>query len=140
MMADFPGGKREEIWEQGRVKFHKVSVDDRLKRYINDLTGGKADVPVLVTWCGKSLDVPWLCSKGYNTVGVELTEVGVKQLFQENNIPIHFIKGVRLHDYKATDRMFVCNFYRRGCACIKVVGDILCPFIKTLLKQCPLLE
>ena len=50
MMADFPGGKREEIWERGRVKFHKVSVDDRLKRYTNDLTGRKADVPVLVSY------------------------------------------------------------------------------------------
>ena len=117
-MADFPGEKKkqawEEIWEQG-AGFHKVRVDDRLKRYIHDLTGGKADASVLVTWCGKSLDVPWLCSKGYNTVGVELSEDGVKQLFQENNIPCTSSKECDFMIYKATDRMlkvFVGNFYK----------------------------
>ena len=118
-MADFPGENKkqawEEIWEQGRPGFHMVRVDDRLKRYILDLTGGKADASVLVTWCGKSLDVPWLCSKGYNTVGVELSEVGVKQLFQENNIPYTSSKECGFMLYKATDRMlkvFVGNFYK----------------------------
>ena len=32
---------------------------------VDDVTGDRADASVLVTWCGKSMDVLWLCSKGY---------------------------------------------------------------------------
>ena len=118
-MADFPGEKKREVWEkrweQGRTGFHSNKVDDRLKKYIHDVTGDRADASVLVTWCGKSLDVPWLCSKGYNTVGVELSEIGVRELFVESNIPYTSSKECDFVAYKASDRslkVFAGNFYK----------------------------
>ena len=106
----------EDNWEQDRTVFHKNKVDARLKKYIDDLTRGKGDASVLVTWCGKSLDVPWLCSEGYTTVGVELSETGVKQLFEENDIPhTTSSEGQEFVVYKATNRnlkVFVGNFYK----------------------------
>jgi len=106
----------EEKWEQGMTGFHKSKVDARLKKYIEDLTGGKVDASILVTWCGKSLDVPWLCSEGYSTVGVELSEIGVKQLFEENKISYSTSsEGQDFVVYKATEenlKVFVGNFYK----------------------------
>ena len=106
----------KEKWEQGVTGFHRSKVDATLKKYIDDLTRGKADASVLVTWCGKSLDVPWLCSKGYTTVGVEISETGVKQLFEENDIPhTTSSEGQEFVVYKATNRnlkVFVGNFYK----------------------------
>ena len=106
----------EEKWEQGLTGFHKSKVDATLKKYIDDLARGKGDASVLVTWCGKSLDVPWLCSEGYTTVGVEISETGVKQLFEENDIPhTTSSEGQEFVVYKGTNRnlkVFVGNFYK----------------------------
>ena len=49
--------------------------------------GGRSGASVLVTMCGKTVDIPWLCEKGHSVTGVELSPVAVQQLFQENSIP-----------------------------------------------------
>ena len=49
--------------------------------------GGQSGASVLVTMCGKTVDIPWLCEKGHSVTGVELSPTAVQQLFQENSIP-----------------------------------------------------
>ena len=58
-----------------------------LQNHLHLLTSGRAKISILVTLCGKSLDLPWLCEQGHDVVGVELSAVAAKQLFEENNIP-----------------------------------------------------
>lgn len=41
---------------------------------------------VLVTLCGKTLDLLWLCEQGHEVTGVELVEVAAKEFFEENNV------------------------------------------------------
>ena len=74
-------------WEEGSVPWHMNAVDAYLQKYIRLLTGEKADASILVTLCGKSLDLPWLCEQGYKVTGVEISELAGKQLFEENGIP-----------------------------------------------------
>ena len=54
---------------------------------LEELTQGQPSASILVTWCGKSVDMPWLCSQGYNVVGIELSAIAVRQFFEENKIP-----------------------------------------------------
>ena len=63
------------------------------------MLGGGSERSVLVTMCGKSVDLLWLCSRGHSvtgvelsSIGVELSSIGVEQLFQENSIP-HTVEG-----------------------------------------------
>ncbi|MER2163052.1 MAG: thiopurine S-methyltransferase, partial [Psychrobacter alimentarius] len=44
--------------------------------------GGRVFVPL----CGKSIDMVWLASQGYDVVGVELVESAVQDFFGEQNI------------------------------------------------------
>jgi len=118
MEVPFPGDNKKQVWlekwEQGATGFHRQKVDARLIKYINDLTGGNSGASVLVTWCGKSLDLPWLCAQGYGAVGVELSEIAAKQLFENDSIPYATAKEHEFITYTATDRklkVFVGNYY-----------------------------
>ena len=74
-------------WDEGKLGWHREQVDAILQKYLKQLTGDKESISILVTLCGKSLDLPWLCEQGHNIVGCELSEIAGKQLFEENGIP-----------------------------------------------------
>ena len=42
---------------------------------------------ILVTMCGKTVDLHWLCARGHSVTGVEISPVAVHQIFTENSIP-----------------------------------------------------
>lgn len=91
-------------WENGETPWHKTVVDRNIINHVDKLTQGKPHASVLVTWCGKSLDMLWLCSQGYSVVGLEISQVAVQQLFQENAIPFSVSKEGRFVAYQALDR------------------------------------
>ena len=95
----------KEKWDRGLTGWHTDKVDARLKQYLSMLTDGKEQpASILVTWCGKSVDIPWLCEQGYNVVGVEISEIAVKQLFEENGIPYDTAQEGEFKIHKASDR------------------------------------
>ena len=61
---------------------------------------------MLVTMCGRSVDLKWLCSRGHSVTGVELSPLAVEQYFKGNSIP-HTVTGV-------CTRMCVCACMRGG--------------------------
>ncbi len=99
----------------------KLKVDVYLKNNLKHLTDGKTDKTVLVSLCGNSPDMEWLCSKGYSVVGVELSETAVKNAFEKSDIepdkPIPYEVTVdgSLKIYSATDgkrmKVYVGNFF-----------------------------
>ena len=104
----------KEKWKQGMFSWHRSEVSKTLKKYLSDLTRGEPNVSILVPWCGKSLDIPWLCSEGYNVVGIELSEIAAQMLFQENDIPYSVSKEGKLTIYQAQDRklkVITGNYY-----------------------------
>jgi thiopurine S-methyltransferase len=104
-------------WEEteGNVSWQAPAVDQHLQDHLKDLTVvGGATTSIFVPWCGKSLDVPWLSSQGYDVVGVELSEIGVVQLFEENGIPYSVTEKEGFSVYEAKDRkmkVFLGDFY-----------------------------
>lgn len=61
---------------------HGTEVDKYLQKHLNSLTGGKDNLSVFVTLCGNSPDLAWLCEKGYEVVGCEVSAKAVEQLFE----------------------------------------------------------
>lgn len=83
----------EDRWQEGRIYFHNDQPNKRLLKYFSYL-----HVPphshCLVPLCGKSLDMPWLASKGQKITGIELSSIAIKDFFKENhltpkNLPIN---------------------------------------------------
>jgi len=81
MNADFWHDK----WEKNEIGFHMNETNPILIKYFKELDLDKQN-RIFIPLCGKTLDIKWLLSKGYNVVGVELNMEAVKQLFIELNL------------------------------------------------------
>ncbi|MEP3437078.1 MAG: thiopurine S-methyltransferase [Hoeflea sp.] len=69
-------------WESGRIGFHEREPNPLLVTHFPDLSvpdNGRVFVPL----CGKTLDIAWLLSKGRRVVGAELSEMAIRQLFED---------------------------------------------------------
>lgn len=72
-------------WQEKRIGFNQSEVNPLLKKYWSALNlpiGSRVFVPL----CGKSIDMVWLLSQGYDVIGVELVESAVQEFFAEQNI------------------------------------------------------
>lgn len=69
-------------WENNDIQFHLPETNTLLIKYSSLFPKGKIFVPL----CGKSLDMKWLLSQGYEIIGVELSEIACRAFFAENNL------------------------------------------------------
>ncbi|TNE34350.1 MAG: thiopurine S-methyltransferase [Alphaproteobacteria bacterium] len=69
-------------WEKKEIGFHQPSVNPLLEKHFASLKLEKG-ARVFVPLCGKTLDIHWLYGKGYHVTGAELSEIAVRELFDE---------------------------------------------------------
>ncbi|BFM04382.1 thiopurine S-methyltransferase [Psychrobacter alimentarius] len=72
-------------WQEKRIGFNQSAVNPLLIKYWSTLNL-PADSRIFVPLCGKSIDMVWLATQGYDVVGVELVESAVQDFFGEQNI------------------------------------------------------
>ncbi len=72
----------QKKWQLGDTLFHQGHPHDELVKYFSRLSGNRVMVPL----CGKSTDLLWLRSKGYEVVGIELSPIACEALFVENGL------------------------------------------------------
>ena len=74
-----------EKWETDDLGFHQEDYNPPLLRHWHSL-----DIPagsrVFVPLCGKSRDMFWLALRGYEVLGVELSEIAVRSFFDEHEL------------------------------------------------------
>ena len=76
-------------WELNQIGFHQEETNAYLESHWQEL--GLADnAPVFVPLCGKSLDMLWLREQGHAVLGIELSEMALKQFFSENQLPFTY--------------------------------------------------
>ncbi|MDZ4725843.1 MAG: thiopurine S-methyltransferase [Leptospira sp.] len=68
-------------WENHEIAFHEKQTNPLLIKYFPslDLENGKR---IFIPLCGKSLDIAWFLSEGYQVVGAELSKIAIDHLFQ----------------------------------------------------------
>lgn len=69
-------------WETSRIGFHESRPNPLLLAHFPELSvpeHGRVFVPL----CGKTLDIAWLLSKGHRVAGAELSELAIRQLFED---------------------------------------------------------
>ena len=72
----------EQRWQQRDIGFHQPHVHEQLKKlwpHLN-LPRGRA---VFVPMAGKSRDMIWLATQGHRIIGVELSDIAVREFFTE---------------------------------------------------------
>lgn len=95
-----------EKWQTGQIGFHLEEVNPLLIEFWPKLAQGKT---VLVPLCGKSKDLVWLAQQGLKVVGVELSEVAIKDFFKENRLTYNRVleNGVMYYQAKELSILLV---------------------------------
>lgn len=75
-----------DAWKNGRTGFHLSEVNQFLKQFMPPAPHNNIRPHVLVPLCGKSLDIIWLASQGYNVIGIEASQIAVETFFEENEL------------------------------------------------------
>ncbi|MET0328997.1 MAG: thiopurine S-methyltransferase [Luteimonas sp.] len=75
-------------WSSNRIGFHRDAPLPLLVKHwpTLDLPAGST---VFVPLSGKSLDMVWLAEQGHRVLGVELSELAVRQFFEERGLVPH---------------------------------------------------
>ena len=74
-----------EFWEKNEINWHSDVVTQELEEYLGLLKLEPGD-KVFFPLCGKSLDMTYILNQGFSVIGVELSEIGIKQFFHENGL------------------------------------------------------
>ncbi|XP_041357513.1 probable thiopurine S-methyltransferase [Gigantopelta aegis] len=103
-------------WAQRKVAFHSANVHKFLAEYNDRLLVGREHIKILFPMCGKTVDMKWAYDLGHVVVGVEGSEIPIKEFFEESGLeytvePLTTIAGNR---YKTTDgriQIFECDLF-----------------------------
>jgi thiopurine S-methyltransferase len=97
-----------ERWQEGQIGFHQDRINSYLTRHFSR-TGVQQGGTVLVTLCGKSLDMVWLHEQGFHVVGVELSPLAVEAFFSENRLQPEITSSGKFQRYHADDITLLCG-------------------------------
>jgi len=100
-----------ERWQNNRIGFHSSEINPLLMQYIDALQL-QPQQRIFVPLCGKTLDIGWLRERGYQVVGVELSEIAVQLLFEQlGHVPDISTVG-NLKRYQAPElEIYVGDFF-----------------------------
>ena len=81
----------EKLWNNDIFPWHKDDVHPKLERYLPDMiqTTGKtlrSEIRFFVPLCGKSMDLMFLKSQGFQVIGCECAEKAITDFFKENSL------------------------------------------------------
>jgi thiopurine S-methyltransferase len=80
-----------KFWENNETNWHGDKITQELVEYFELFELEPRD-KVFVPLCGKSLDMLYIMNQGFSVVGVEISEIGVRQFFSENNLAYKITK------------------------------------------------
>lgn len=87
-------------WQAGQIGFHEGRVNRMLAAHIGALdldVGARLFLPL----CGKAFDIHWLLAQGYRVAGIELSELAVRELFDEMGLTPEISQAGPLKRYAA---------------------------------------
>ncbi len=87
-----------ERWGANRIAFHEGKANRMLVAHC-DVLGLAEGARIFLPLCGKTRDIAWLRENGMRVAGAELSELAVRQLFEEMGITPHVSAEGELKHY-----------------------------------------
>jgi len=87
-------------WEINQIGFHQDETNPLLIKHLDQLGLKKGD-RIFIPLCGKTVDIAWLLSEGYQVAGAELSELAIKQLFEALGVTPEISEAGSLIHYHA---------------------------------------
>ena len=91
-----------EAWKDGRIGFHNPQYNQLLVDHYEKMEL-KGTEKILVPLAGKTLDIIFLADKGHKIHAVELSELAIKDFFNENSIEFQISETPDFKVYSATN-------------------------------------
>ncbi|WP_133471620.1 thiopurine S-methyltransferase [Paraglaciecola marina] len=121
-------------WQNKELGFHQPSVNPLLESHFSKLAleeGARIFIPL----CGKTLDVGWLLSLGYQVVGIEMVESAVIQLFEELQVTPNIKTIGKLKCYRAGElEIYVGDIFDLT---LDILGDVDAVYDRAALVALP---
>ena len=97
-----------EFWENNEINWHSDVVTQELEEYLELLKLEPGD-KVFFPLCGKSLDMIYMLNRGFSVIGVELSEIGIKKFFHENELDFTISQVGEFDLYSANNIEIYCG-------------------------------
>ncbi|XP_069880601.1 thiopurine S-methyltransferase isoform X1 [Dipodomys merriami] len=76
----------QDKWVTGNTTFHQEKGNQLLKKHLETFLNGQSGLRVFFPLCGKAVEMKWFADLGHNVVGVEISELGIREFFKEQNL------------------------------------------------------
>lgn len=121
-------------WENNEIGFHQGEANVLMVDNFHALSLAK-NGRVFVPLCGKTRDIAWLLSEGYRVVGVELSKLAVKQLFEDLGVEPDVSTAGKLQHFEATNiDIFVGDIFNMSA---KIIGAVDAIYDRAALMALP---
>lgn len=122
-------------WQRGDIAFHREEANPHLVAHLHTLNlseGSRVFLPL----CGKTLDIAYLLSCGYQVLGVELSELAIRELFADLSITPQITQVADFICYSADGiTIFVGDFFKLSA---ELTGEIAAIYDRAALVALPL--
>jgi thiopurine S-methyltransferase len=130
MQADF----WHNMWNNNKIGFHLNDTNQYLINNFKALNLKKND-RIFLPLCGKTHDIKWLLDLGYRIVGVELSEVAIKDLFDSLDIhPTISVHDKFIHYHAKNIDIYVGDFFNLT---KKLIGEIEAVYDRAAIVALP---
>ena len=121
-------------WETNKTGWHQKQANPLLINNIGYLNLFKGD-RIFLPLCGKTLDIAWLLTQGYQVVGIELSELAIKAVFKALELTPKISNIGELIEYSADNIvLFVGDFFL---ATSDVIGHVDATYDRAALVALP---
>jgi thiopurine S-methyltransferase len=111
-------------WERGEIGWHLHEINTHLVRYWPRLQLPPS-ATIFVPLCGKTLDMLWLAGEGHRVLGVEISEIAVRDLFAQHELSPTITEGGRFRRWQADELTVLCgDFFDLTAADLDSVGAL----------------
>jgi len=96
-----------ERWQKGETGFHQDILNPYLGYFYGEngpVQAARQSLKVFVPLCGKSLDMLWLAQNGYQVLGIECSEIAIKDFFQEHKLEYRVEPGQPFTRYVSEEK------------------------------------
>jgi len=121
-------------WEVNQIGFHQNETNHLLIKHLKQLGLNKSD-RLFIPLCGKTVDIAWLLSEGYQVAGAELSEIAIQQLFEALDVtPKISEAGSLIHYHAENIDIFVGDIFDLSA---KRLGQVDAVFDRAALVALP---
>jgi thiopurine S-methyltransferase len=113
-----------ERWQRNEIGFHQQTFNAHLQEYWKCLDI-PSQGPVFVPLCGKSRDMLWLRAQGHPVVGVEISDLALRDFFAENQLSPQHRRRPPFDIWQAHGMQLLCgDFFQLAAADLAAVAAV----------------